>query len=78
MTYWLCITNEENWHIVKQKSVWGVAERHRNTIAKVERGDMLVMYLKQEKIADELVPSKLPNQDLAPLFYVHRMYESLN
>jgi len=59
MTYWLCITNEENWHIVKQKSVWGVAERHRNTIAKVKRGDTLLMYLKQEKIGDELVPSRI-------------------
>jgi len=37
------ITNEENWHVVKQKNVWGVAERHRNTIAKVNKGDTLVM-----------------------------------
>lgn len=36
MTYWLCITNEENWQVVKQKNVWGVAQRHKNTIAKVK------------------------------------------
>jgi len=51
--------------------------RHRKTIAKGNKGDTLLMYLKQEKIGDELVPSKLPNQDLAPLFYAHRMYEGL-
>ena len=26
MTYWLCITNEENWNVVKTKNVWGVAD----------------------------------------------------
>ena len=59
MTYWLCITNEENWNVVRAKNVWGVAERHRNTIAKANKGDTLLMYLKQEKIGDELVPSRI-------------------
>lgn len=59
MTYWLCITNEENWHVVKQQNVWGVAERHRNTIAEVKIGDQLVLYCKQEKIDDELKPSRI-------------------
>lgn len=59
MTYWLCITNEENWNVVETKNVWGVAERHRNTIAKVNKGDTLLMYLKQEKIEDELVESRI-------------------
>ncbi|MBN1763494.1 MAG: EVE domain-containing protein [Methanomicrobia archaeon] len=59
MTYWLCITNEANWQVVKQRNVWGVAERHRNTIAKVTPGDTLVMYLKQEKIGDEIRESRI-------------------
>ena len=59
MTYWLCITNEENWNVVRAKNVWGVAERHRNTIAKANKGDTLLMYLKQEKIEDELVESRI-------------------
>ncbi len=54
MAYWLCITTEENWKIVKEKNVWGVPERHRNTIAKVKHGDKLLIYLKQEKIGDEI------------------------
>jgi hypothetical protein len=40
MTYWLCITNEENWNVVREKNIWGVAERHRNTIAKVKKGGL--------------------------------------
>lgn len=59
MTYWLCITNEENWNVVNAKNIWGVAERHRNTIAKVRTGDTLLMYLKQEKINDEIKESRI-------------------
>ena len=30
MTHWLCITTEENWKVIKEKNIWGVAERHKN------------------------------------------------
>jgi predicted RNA-binding protein len=40
--------------VIKEKNVWGVSERHNNTIAKVKPGDKLVIYLKQEKIKDEV------------------------
>lgn len=59
MNYWLCITDEKNWNVVKAKNIWGVPERHRNTIAKVKKGDKLLMYLKQEKINDELKESRI-------------------
>ncbi len=59
MAYWLCITNEANWKVIKEKNIWGVPERHKNTIAKVKPGDKLVIYLKQEKINDEVKPSRI-------------------
>ena len=59
MTCWLCITNEENWNVVKEKNIWGVPERHRNTIAKVKKGDKLLMYLMQEKIVEEIKDSRI-------------------
>jgi predicted RNA-binding protein len=43
--YWLCIVNRQNWEVVRQKKIWGVAERHRNTAAKVQIGDHLVFYV---------------------------------
>ena len=46
--YWLCITSRENWNVVQQQEVWGVAERHRNTIQKVKIGDHLLFYLMSE------------------------------
>ncbi len=59
MAYWLCITTEENWNVIKGKNVWGVPERHKNTIAKVKPGDKLLIYVKQEKVGDETKPSRI-------------------
>jgi len=59
MAYWLCITNEENWKVIKQKNIWGVPERHKNTIAKVKPGDKLLIYLKQERTKDEIKEPKI-------------------
>lgn len=54
MTFWLCITTEENWEVIKSKNIWGVPERHKNTIAKVKKGDRLLLYLKQERKEDKV------------------------
>ncbi len=59
MAYWLCITNEVNWKVIREKNIWGVPERHKNTIAKVKPGDKLVIYLKQEKIDNEVKESRI-------------------
>ncbi len=52
MKYWLCITTEDNWKVIREKNIWGVPERHKNTIAKVKPGDKLLIYLKQERDKD--------------------------
>ena len=59
MTYWLCITTGENWKVIKEKNVWGVSERHKNTIAKVKSGDKLLIYLKQERDKDKVVEPRI-------------------
>jgi len=59
MTYWLCITNEENWKVIRSRNIWGIPERHRNTIKKVKQGDKLLIYLKQEKIKDVIKPPRI-------------------
>ena len=59
MTYWLCITNNANWKVIREKNIWGVSERHKNTIAKVKPGDKLAIYLKQEKIGNEIKESRI-------------------
>jgi predicted RNA-binding protein len=59
MAYWLCITNEDNWKVIREKNIWGVPERHKNTISKVKPGDKLLIYLRQEKIGEEIKPSRI-------------------
>ncbi len=59
MTYWLCITTEENWRVIRERDVWGVPERHKNTISKVKLGDKLVIYVKQESMGGEVKPSRI-------------------
>jgi predicted RNA-binding protein len=56
MTLWLCITTEENWKVIKEKNIWGVAERHRNTIARVKPGDKCLIYVMSHRKDKEIVP----------------------
>ena len=57
--YWLCITNEENWRVIKNKRIWGVPKRHENTIKRVKKGDKCLIYLIQEKIGEEIKESRV-------------------
>ncbi|RSN73417.1 EVE domain-containing protein [Candidatus Methanodesulfokora washburnensis] len=59
MTYWLCITTEENWKIIKEKNIWGVPERHKNTISRVKPGDLLLIYVKQRSVGKEVEGPKI-------------------
>jgi len=51
MKYWLCVTNDENWEVVKRSKVWGVPRRSRGFIEQVKPGDLLVFYVSPKKIA---------------------------
>ena len=57
--FWLCILNRENWLVVQEKKIWGVSERHRNTIKKVKIGDHLLFYLIGEITKEKRLPSAI-------------------
>jgi len=59
MKFWLCITNSDNWKVIKEKNVWGVSDRHKNTIARVEVGDKLAVYGISEKIGDKILEPRI-------------------
>jgi len=48
--YWLCVTTEENWKVVKERKVWGVPKGNRRLIEAVKRGDFLVFYVMPQRI----------------------------
>jgi len=59
MAYWLCITTEDNWNVIKERNIWGVQEKHRNTIARVKPGDKCVIYVMSTKKDDEIIPPRI-------------------
>ena len=59
MRYWLCVTDKKNWEVMRKTKIWGVSKNRRHTIQKVKRGDKLVIYLKEERVGDELLPSRI-------------------
>lgn len=59
MKFWLCITIEENWKVIREKNIWGVQEKHRNTIAKVKPGDKCLIYVMSTNKDDEIIPPRI-------------------
>jgi predicted RNA-binding protein len=59
MKYWLCVTNQENWEVIREKNIWGVEERHRNAISKVRPGDRLPIYVMGTKKENETLPPRI-------------------
>ena len=51
VNYWLCVTNGENWRVVKERKLWGVSNRNRRLIERVKPGDLLVFYVMPKKIS---------------------------
>lgn len=46
VNYWLCVTNEDNWNVIKAQKIWGVPEkRGKRQIEGVRPGDFLVFYV---------------------------------
>ncbi len=50
MKYWLCVTNSENWEVIKKQKIWGVSKRSRSQIEQVRTGDYLVFYVTPQRI----------------------------
>ena len=50
VNYWLCVTSEENWDVVRKKKVWGVPRANKRLIENVKRGDLLVFYVSPKSI----------------------------
>ena len=59
MAYWLCVTTEANWNVVKEKNVWGVGERFKSAIQRVKPGDKLIFYVMQTRKNKDVIPSRI-------------------
>ena len=50
MSYYICVTNEKNFKIIKDTLIWGVNEYHKNKISKIKKGDLLIFYIQVKKL----------------------------
>jgi predicted RNA-binding protein len=50
MNYWLFITNPENWKVTKEKKVVGYAERYKNSLSRIHKGDKSLIYVTKESL----------------------------
>ena len=57
--YWLCILNRENWKIVQDRRIWGVADRHKRAIEEVKVGDELLFYTIGQTIGKQRLESAI-------------------
>lgn len=49
--YWFCITNKDNWKVIRERKIWGVSGRNRKQLESVKPGDKLIFYVKPKRIA---------------------------
>lgn len=77
MTCWLCMADRANAAVAKDRLVWGVPARYRNSMAKVHTGDTFLIYARQDHAGGEVRPSAVmgayevvssPFEDDAPIF----------
>lgn len=59
MGHWLAVTNFENWKIVNQKNIWGVAKHHKNVIKKVQPDDNILFYVSGRIVEKERIPGMI-------------------
>ncbi len=59
MSYWIFVTNEQNWKVVKEKNVWGLPKGRENSIKRVKKGDKAFIYLMQEATKDRTIPTRI-------------------
>lgn len=78
--YWLAISTLDNWKVVEEKEIWGVASRYRSTIQKVGVGDHILIYTMQSIRNKEIIPSAVQAEyevvsgffeDSDPIFMTH-------
>jgi len=59
MTHWIASSNRVNQKILDQKQIRGVPRRNRTLMQRVKPGDTILMYVRQEKEGDTILPSAI-------------------
>ena len=57
--YYIAVTNEDNWPVVRDKHIWGLPEGRENLIRRLKKGDYLFIYLMSSNKGNEFLPPRL-------------------
>ena len=66
--HWICVTNKENWEVIKNRHVWGVTDRNQNMLAKTKVGDLLVFYVISKQVGGIFRVETEPIRDSKKVF----------
>jgi predicted RNA-binding protein len=59
MTHWIASSNRDNARILDAKHIWGVPKRNKALMQRVKPGDTILVYVRQEKEDDTILPSAI-------------------
>ena len=62
MSYWLYITNLDNWEITKKKKILGAAEKYSRSLSRIDKGDRIIIYVKSRVKEGTTVASTLAGE----------------
>jgi len=62
MSYWIYVTNSNNWGVTQKTNILGVSARYKNALSRVKKGDKCLVYVKGEVIAGDRIEPKLVAQ----------------
>lgn len=48
--YWLCLTNDENWSIIKNKGIYAFNKRYKRCKKLLSIGDLIIFYIVPKRI----------------------------
>jgi predicted RNA-binding protein len=62
MTYWIYVTNSDNWAVTKNTNILGASSKHKKMLSRVQKGDKCLVYVKGQEIAGERIDPKIVAQ----------------
>ncbi len=62
MSYWIYVTNSDNWAVTKKTNILGASAKHKKMLSRVKKGDECLVYMKGQIIADETIEPKIVAQ----------------
>jgi len=68
VNYWLCVTDEDNWRVIRKEKIWAVSDRHQSKLTQTKIGDRLLFYVKPVRVGGIFEVASDPFQEDEEIF----------